>query len=80
MLYADGTGTVSRSAEGLGRMMTIVEGFDAFGLAVSETETETLVMHVREKQPFPSLPPSPLIIEAAGQRSSGTARRLSSGT
>eukprot|EP00752_Nemacystus_decipiens_P005558 g5029.t1 len=68
MLYADDAGVVSKSAEGLGRMMTIiVEVFREFGLTVSERKTLTLVMRVKEKQP-PPLPPPPLIIEAAGQR------------
>eukprot|EP00752_Nemacystus_decipiens_P018516 g16601.t1 len=69
VLYADDAGVVSKSAEGLGRMMTIiVEVFREFGLTVSERKTLTLVMRVKEKQP-PPLPPPPLIIEAAGQRS-----------
>eukprot|EP00752_Nemacystus_decipiens_P010711 g9538.t3 len=69
MLYADDAGVVSKSAEGLGRMMTIiiVEVFREFGLTVSETKTLTLVMRVKDKQP-PPLPPPPLIIEAAGPR------------
>ena len=69
MLYADDAGVVSRSAEGLARMMTvIVEVLGEFGLTVSEKKTATLVMHVREtRKPLP-LPPSPLTIEAAGQR------------
>eukprot|EP00752_Nemacystus_decipiens_P002428 g2287.t1 len=68
MLYADDAGVVSKSAEGLGRMMTIiVEVFREFGLTVSERKTLTLVMREREKHPPPP-PPPPLIIEAAGQR------------
>ena len=44
MLYADDAGVVSRSQEGLTRMMiTIVEVFGAFGLTVSEKKTETLL-------------------------------------
>ena len=40
MLYADDAGVVSRSQEGLTRMMTIiVEVFGAFGLTVSEKKT-----------------------------------------
>ena len=39
MLYADDAGVVSRSQEGLTRMMTlIVEVFGAFGLTVSESK------------------------------------------
>ena len=73
MLYADDAGVVSKSAEGLARMMTIiVEVSREFGLTVSERKTETLVMRVKEKQP-PLLPPPPLIIEAAGQRYAQTA-------
>eukprot|EP00752_Nemacystus_decipiens_P003356 g3103.t1 len=68
MLYADDAGVVSKSAEGLGRMMPIiVEVFREFGLTVSERKMLTLAMRVKEKQP-PPLPPKPLIIEAAGQR------------
>eukprot|EP00903_Cladosiphon_okamuranus_P016679 g15379.t2 len=68
MLNADDAGTVSKSAEDLARMMTvIVEVLREFGLTVSERKTETLVMRVKEKQP-PLMPPPPLIIEAAGQR------------
>ena len=67
MLYADDAGVVSRSADGLARMMTIiVQVFGEFGLTVSEKKTETLLMRVKEKQPTP--PPPPLIIEAAGQK------------
>ncbi|CAB1102654.1 unnamed protein product [Ectocarpus sp. CCAP 1310/34] len=71
MLYADDAGVVLRSAEGLARMMTvIVEVFGKFGLTVSETKTETLLMRAKEKHTTtpPPPPPPPLIIEAAGQR------------
>ena len=45
MLYADDAGVVSRSQEGLTRMMTtIVEVFGEIGLTVSEKKTETLLM------------------------------------
>eukprot|EP00752_Nemacystus_decipiens_P012931 g11445.t1 len=68
MLYADDAGFMSKSGEGLAKMMTIiVEVFREFGLTVSERKTLTLVMRVKEKQ-SPPLPPPPLIIEAAGQR------------
>ncbi|CAB1113062.1 unnamed protein product [Ectocarpus sp. CCAP 1310/34] len=68
-LYADDAGIVSKSADGLARMMTIiVEVFREFGLTVSERKTETLVMRVKEKQRPPPTPPPPLTIEAAGQR------------
>ena len=50
MLYADDAGVVSRSQEGLTRMMTlIVEVFGAFGLTVSEMKAETLLMWAPEK-------------------------------
>ena len=59
MLYADDAGVVSRSQEGLTRMMTtIVEVFGEFGLTVLG------------KQPKKEgLPPPPLVIEAAGYSS-----------
>ena len=67
MLYADDAGVVSRSLEGLMRMMTlIVEVFGAFGLTVSEKKKETLLMRATEKQPKKGRsPPQPLAIEAA---------------
>ena len=53
MLYADDAGVVSRSQEGLTRMMTIIVEvlFGAFGPTVSEKKTETLLMRAPEKQP-----------------------------
>ena len=70
MLYADDAGVVSRSQEGLTRMMTIiVEVFGAFGL------TETLLMQAPEKQPKKGGSPSPpLVIKAAGQKYAQTAQ------
>ena len=70
MFYADDAGVVSRSQEGLARMMTtIVEVFGEFGLTVSEKKTETLLMRAPEKQPKKGgSPPPPLVIEAAGQK------------
>ena len=41
MLYADDGGIVSKSAEGLAKMMTVVTVFEAAGLTVSEKKTET---------------------------------------
>ena len=76
MLYADNAGVVSRSQEGLTRIMTtiIVEVFGAFGLTVSEKKTETLLMRAPEKQPKKGgSPPPPLVIEAAGQKYAQTA-------
>ena len=70
MLYANDAGVVSRSQEGLTRMMTtIVEVFGGFGLTVSEKRTETLLMWAPKKQPKKGgSPPPPLVIEAAGQK------------
>ena len=76
MLYADNAVVVSKSQEGLTRMMTIVvEVFGAFGLPVSEKKTETLLMQAPEKQPKKGgSPPPPLVIEAAGQKYAQTAQ------
>ena len=76
MLYADDAGVISRSQEGLTRMMTtIVEVFGEFGLTVSEKKTEALLMRVPEKQPKKGgPPPPPPIIEAAGQKYAQTAQ------
>ena len=76
MLYADDAGVVSRSQEGLTRMMTpIMEVFGAFVLAVSENKKETLLMRAPEKQPKKEgSPPPPLVIEAAGQKYAQTAQ------
>ena len=70
MLYADDAGVVSRSQEGLTRIMTIiVDVFGAFGLTVSEKKTENILMWAPEKQSKKGgSPPPPLVIEAAGQR------------
>ena len=76
VLYADDAGIVSRSQEGLTRMMTlIVEVFGAFGLTVSEKKAETLLVRAPEKQPKKGRsPPLPLVIEAAGQKYAQTAQ------
>ena len=76
MLYADDAGVVSRSQEGLTRMMTtIVEVFGEFRLTVSEKRTETLLMRAPEKQPKKGgTPPPPLVIEAGGQKYAQTAQ------
>ena len=73
MLYADDAGVVSRSPAGLARMMAvIVEVFGAFGLAVPEKNTETLLMRAPEKTQQPGETPTPLLpalkIAAAGQK------------
>ena len=65
MLYADDAGIVSKSAEGLATMMTvIVTVFEAVGLTVSEKETETMLL----RTPNQAIRTSPLVVEAAGQR------------
>ena len=64
MLYADDLGIVSKSAEGLAKMMTvIVTVFEAAGLTASE-KTETMLPRTPDQAPCTS----PLDIEAAGQR------------
>ena len=70
VFYADDAGVISRSQEGLARMMTtIVEVFGEFGLTVPDKKTETLLMRAPEKQPKKGgSPPPPLVIEAAGQK------------
>ena len=48
MLYADDAGIVSRSSEGLERMMTvIVTACSAFGLTVSEAKTEIICLQTK---------------------------------
>ena len=65
MLYAGDAGIVSKSAEGLAKMMTvIVTVFEAAGLTVSEKKTETTLLPT----PNQALRTSPLVVEAAGQR------------
>ena len=45
MLDADNAGIVSKSAEGLAKMMTVVVTvLEAAGLTVSETKTETMLL------------------------------------
>ena len=67
MLYADDAGVVSRSAEGLARMMTaVVEPFANLGLAVSEKKTETLLMHPPERPAKGGLSPPPLVVLGGG--------------
>ena len=57
MLYADDAGIVSKSAEGLAKMMTaIVTVFKAAGLAVSETKTETMLLRTPNQAPQASPP------------------------
>ncbi|CAB1118616.1 unnamed protein product [Ectocarpus sp. CCAP 1310/34] len=80
MLYADDAEFVSRSAEGLARMMTSIGEIGSFGLTVSEKKTEILLMKVPEKKPRKGAPPpppppptAPQVIEAAGQKYAQTA-------
>ena len=48
MLYADDAGIVSRSSQGLERMMTvIVTACSAFGLMVSEAKTEIMCLRTK---------------------------------
>ena len=64
MLYADDARIVSKSAEVLAKMMTvIVTVFEAAGLTVSE-KTMTMLLRTPDQAPCTS----PLVIEAAGQR------------
>ena len=65
MLYAGDAGIVSKSAEGLAKMMSvIVTVFEAAGLTVSEKKTETMLM----RTPDQALLTSPLVAEPADQR------------
>ena len=64
MLCADDAGIVSKSADGLAKMMTvIVTVFEAAGLTVSE-KSKTMLLRTPDQAPCTS----PLVIEAAGQR------------
>ena len=65
MLYADVEGVVSKSAEGLTKMMTvIVNVFEAAGTTVSEKKTETMLLRPQSQTPLTLQ----LVMEAAGQR------------
>ena len=65
MLYADKAGNVSKSAEGLAKMLTvIVTVFEAASLTVSEKKTDTMLLRTPDQTPYTS----PLVIDAAGQR------------
>ena len=65
MLYADDAGIMSKSVDGLAKMMTvIVSVFEAAGLTVSEKKTETMLL----RTPNRAIRTSPLVVEAAGQR------------
>ena len=55
---------MSKSAEGLGRMMNaLVVVFEAAGLTVSETRTEKTLLRTNSNQ---VLLTSPVVVEAAG--------------
>ena len=63
MLYADDACVVSRSPQGLERMMVnLVEVFGAFGLTVSEKKTETLSL------PIPHATAAPIAFNATGKQ------------
>ena len=62
MLYADDTGIVSKSAEGLAKIWTVMI-FQAAGLTVSENRTETTLL----RTPDQIILAPPLVFEAAGQ-------------
>ena len=65
MLYADDADILSKLAEGLAKMMTvIVIVSEAAGLTVSEKKTETILL----RTPNQAIRTSPLVVEAAGQR------------
>ena len=71
MLYADDAGVVSKSLEGLTKMMTvIVTVFEAAGLTVSEKKTEIMLFRTPHQEPEQK----PLVVEAAGQKNKQTNR------
>ena len=63
MIYSDDACIVSRSPQGLERMMaTLVDVFSAFGLTVCEKKAETMSL------PIPHLPATPIAFTTAGQQ------------
>ena len=73
MLYADDTGIVSKSPEGLAKMMTVIAtAFEAADLTVSEKKTETTLL----RTPDQTTPAPPIAVEAAGQEYKRTAQLL----
>ena len=62
MLYADDSGIVPKSADGLVKMMTV--NVTAVGLTVSKTKTEIMLLCTLNQV----LPTSLLVVEAAGHR------------
>ena len=73
MLYANDAGIVSKSAEGLAKMMAVIGTvFEAAGITVSETNTGTMPLQTPDQK---TLAP-PLVIEAAGLRYKQTTQLL----
>ena len=71
MLYADDAGIVSKSAERLAKMTTvIVTVFDIAGLTVSENKTEAMLLRTPDQA---TLAP-PRAVEATRQRYRQTAQ------
>ena len=65
ILFVDDAGIVSKSAEGLVKMMTVIAAvFEAVSLTVSGKKTETILL----RTPNQALRTSPLVIETAGKR------------
>ena len=63
MLYADDACIVSRSPQGLERMMvTLVDVFSAFGITVSEKKTEPMSL------PIPYATATPIVFTTTGQQ------------
>ena len=74
MLFADDAGIVSKSAEALAKLMTlIVTVFETAGLTVSEKKTETMLLQTRDRTPT-----APSLV-AAGQRYRQTTQFLQLG-
>ena len=69
-LYADDSGIVSKSAEGLAKMTVIVTVFETAGLTVSENKTKTVLLQI----PHQTTLAPPLAVEAAGQGYEQTAQ------
>ena len=71
--YADDAGIVSKSAEGLAKIMTvIVTVFEAAGITVSDKKTQTML----PQTPHETTLAPPLVIDAAGQRYEQTTQFL----
>ena len=74
MLYTDGAGIVSKSAEELAKMRAVTV-FEAAGFTVSEKKTEIMLL----RTPDQTFCAPPLVIEAAGQRYRRTTQFLDLG-